>query len=1008
MSDQQERDVSHSERIDEFASRFEIEWRASKSPRIEDYLEEAGNIPLARLFQELLLVELDLRRADGQRPDFEEYRSRFPEFSDIAAPCFAIKPESTTTGVSETITLPKAVKWRLNAQSLRTKIEQFLSHRYEIVNVVGCGAMGCVFRALHKELGMPVAIKVMQPGESSERFRREANILAQIRSPHVVSVHDYEVLPDETPVLVMDWIEGSDMSQRIKATDGPLNEELCLQWMKETCDGMLATSAQGIIHRDLKPSNILIDNNETARVADFGLASTSQELAQSGVAGTPYYMSPEQAEDPQNVDTRSDIYGFGATFYHALTGRPPFQAPTPSAVLVKHKMEPLRSASSHNRSLLPSINDILERCLAKSPSDRFQSFGEIRKFLDSLSHISLWDGVQDEQICEMLKNYNDRKTDYLQPTKRASDICHEYVFPNGRKLRIVTGSIVDQQADAIVNSIGSRLDMSKGVSRAVREGAGEQVEQELLRYKIVKPGRVVATSAGNLSARFIFHGSTLGYSPDGLVVPSRDVIAELVSNIFHLAETLYVASLAMPLLGTGAGGLSRDTCLDVLFRSIAQRLYRGMTLVKEVTIVVYQHGEEPRESKLPPQVPLERKLESIARFSATVSSGMPFDDLAQQALSTLLGSFNQSNCGIIGLVKSSGSIIPRWTRTRDPLSEAVPAVSPDRLKRVIDAGHSMRFLDLPAQTEKEGRHKSWPAVMCAPLMTTDGKVIGFIQVEATSPQAGFNDEDLNLLTTVAGQVAVALENARLHELSLQSQQHQRDLELASEVQHSFLPRTRPSFPGFEFYDFYQPSSHLGGDYFDYVQLPDGGLAVVIGDVVGHGTGAAITMAKLSSEVRFALQSGSDIAKSLGLINDRFIAFGADHFATMVVIVLRANSDEVAIVNAGHMSPVFRRQDGYVFESAAEGLPLGVLDGFEYKANFVEMRTGECLLMYTDGLNECSSPEGEPYGIPSIRDQMRQPATSASELGDRIQEDALRFIGEGQLEDDMTLVCIRRT
>src|SRR5262249_2699747 len=153
----------------------------------------------------------------------------------------------------------------------------------------------------------------------------------------VVAVHDFEVLQNGCPMLVMEWVEGTNLHRRMLAAGGPLPEDEVTPWMRQTCEGMLAAAEHGIIHRDLKPSNLLIDGRGWARVADFGLArgpASSGELSRPGlVMGPPYYMAPEQAEDPRGVDTRADIYSFGATFYHALTGKPPFEGGTAFSIL---------------------------------------------------------------------------------------------------------------------------------------------------------------------------------------------------------------------------------------------------------------------------------------------------------------------------------------------------------------------------------------------------------------------------------------------------------------------------------------------------------------------------------------------------------------------------------------------------------------------------------------------------------------------------------------------------
>jgi serine/threonine protein kinase len=258
--------------------------------------------------------------------------------------------------------------------------------RFELLGEVGRGATGIVYRARHKGLDRPVAIKVLRPGGSTARFAREARLLAKVRSPYVVAIHDVEVLSSGYPLLVLEWVEGTNLSRLIHEEE-VLREARVLPWMRDTCEGMLDLAQHGVIHRDLKPSNLLIDAQGHARVADFGLArgpAPSDELSQSGVVmGTPLYMAPEQADDPHGVDTRADIYSFGATFYHVLTGKPPFTGQTALSILFKHKTEPLIPPRTIRPDLSLPTNRILERCLAKIPSDRFSSFAEILGELQS-------------------------------------------------------------------------------------------------------------------------------------------------------------------------------------------------------------------------------------------------------------------------------------------------------------------------------------------------------------------------------------------------------------------------------------------------------------------------------------------------------------------------------------------------------------------------------------------------------------------------------------------------
>jgi O-acetyl-ADP-ribose deacetylase (regulator of RNase III)/tRNA A-37 threonylcarbamoyl transferase component Bud32 len=466
-----------------------------------------------------------------------------------------------------------------------------LNGRYEILGEIGRGGMGSVLRARHKALDMQVAIKVTLPGAPVERFLREAKLLARIKSPYVVGVHDFAVLPDGCPMIVMEWVEGTDLAKLLKAQAGPLPEERVLPWMRQICEGMVAAAEQGIIHRDLKPSNILIDAQGRARVADFGLARGGTDLRDltlsSGVLGTPYYMAPEQAESPRSVDARADVYSFGATFYHALTGLPPFDGETAFSVLFKHKAHPLVRPKARNPKLSVWTSDLLERCLAKAPGDRFASFAEILGLLQARDgNRSPWDAGDEEGMAHYLSRYQERRAAYLRCERGLEDA---YEFPGGQVLRILEGDIVRQHVDVLVSSDTCQLGMSIGVSEAIRLAGGPVIAQEARRYAPVRTGRAVVTSAGALPARFVFHGVTVGRDWDYLRA-SRDLISEIMASCFYHAASLYVQTIAFPLLGTGGAGFERDECLDAMFRILVRTFLHSLTPVREARIILFPVG----------------------------------------------------------------------------------------------------------------------------------------------------------------------------------------------------------------------------------------------------------------------------------------------------------------------------------------------------------------------------------------------------------------------------------
>jgi serine/threonine protein kinase len=463
---------------------------------------------------------------------------------------------------------------------------------YEILGEVGRGGMGIVFRARHKLLDRQVAIKVKHREGSAERFLREARLLAQVRSPYVVGVHDFQILSSGHPLLVLEWVEGTDLQRLLNQHGGALREALVLTWMRQVCEGMIAAAEKGIIHRDLKPSNLLIDHQGRARIADFGLARDPfalSFLSQSGeLMGTPYYMAPEQAEDPRAVDTRADVYSFGATFYHALTGRPPFEGSTGFTVLYKHKTEPLVSPRVHNYHLSGRTCELLERCLAKAPADRFSSFEEIHRLLEPGPGVLMpASAAENLKLAPHLARFQQRRLAYLAEQTAWNQDLDVYTL-DGQILRIVRGDISAQQVEALVSSDTSYLAMAYGVSGALAEAGGEAVREQARRLAPVRPGRAAVTLAGKLPARMIFHGVTAGRVGGLLIRPSRELISEILTSCFYLADTYELRSMAIPLLGTGAQGFPRDVCLDTTFDFLARTFLGGLTGVQEVRVVLFK------------------------------------------------------------------------------------------------------------------------------------------------------------------------------------------------------------------------------------------------------------------------------------------------------------------------------------------------------------------------------------------------------------------------------------
>ena len=267
-----------------------------------------------------------------------------------------------------------------------------------------------------------------------------------------------------------------------------------------------------------------------------------------------------------------------------------------------------------------------------------------------------------------------------------------------------------------------------------------------------------------------------------------------------------------------------------------------------------------------------------------------------------------------------------------------------------------------------------------------------------------------MLASVATQAGIAIDNAQMHENALQQKAIERDLEVAHEVQKGFLPEHSPQIEGYDFFGYYKPANHIGGDYYDYIHLPDGRVAVIVADVVGHGIAAALLMAKLAAEAKFSLAIESDVGDAVNRLNDSMSNLQLDRFVTMIMVVLDPETHEAIIVNAGHMAPLWRHNGGKVEEPGADisGLPLGIASGLTYETLTINLAPGDTLTMYTDGINECCNDANEMYGMDRIRQHVdAADGITVEVLGKEIITDVRKFLGAAKPDDDMCLVCVRR-
>ena len=261
--------------------------------------------------------------------------------------------------------------------------------RYQVIEELGHGGMGRVYKVLDTKIDEKVALKLIKPEvasdrETIERFSKELKLARRIRHKNVCGMFDIGEA-DGSHFITMEYVHGEDLKSMIRMSTG-LTVGTVLSIGKQVCDGLAEAHSLGVVHRDLKPQNIMIDKGGNAKIMDFGIARSIREKGITGpsvMIGTPEYMSPEQAE-AKEVDQRSDIYSLGIILYEMATGRVPFEGETALSVAMRHKGEIPKSPKELNPNIPTDLSGVILKCLEKDKARRYQTAAELRSELEKI------------------------------------------------------------------------------------------------------------------------------------------------------------------------------------------------------------------------------------------------------------------------------------------------------------------------------------------------------------------------------------------------------------------------------------------------------------------------------------------------------------------------------------------------------------------------------------------------------------------------------------------------
>ena len=413
----------------------------------------------------------------------------------------------------------------------------------------------------------------------------------------------------------------------------------------------------------------------------------------------------------------------------------------------------------------------------------------------------------------------------------------------------------------------------------------------------------------------------------------------------------------------------------------------------------------------------QSRFRAALKISVDLEGLHEVDTILPKILDSLFEMFPQAVRGYILLAEGAdGHLVPRAIKHRQSESGHSMTFGPISRKtalHVMSSGEALLMDEGPENDSADANQSvldvSCLSMICAPLMGPSRSPLGILYLDATDPRRRFRQEDLDVLVTVSTIAGQEVETASAGQSTHDVGTHQRQLATAKQVQMQLLPQRRPQVGGYHFYDYYQSADEVGGDYFGYIPLSDGRLALTIGDVAGKGVSAALLMAHFCAEVRYCLSTSATPAEAVSLLNQDLSSEILNyHFVTFALCVLDPSRHRLTIVNAGHLPPLRRR--GSVIEELGGGeggMPLGCDGTRNYEQVELDLEPGDTIVLYTDGISEAMNARGDVFGSKRMREALVRSPIGVENVGQTLLDDVRRFVRGRLQSDDICLVCFAR-